>query len=142
MPRPSGVTLIAGIFFLAATYLSLVAVILLLSPGTISLMAGSPLLGGLELAGPYMFLIFSGVSGAVGAGLWWMHNWARRLAILAAILGVALLIPTVSAAATASPSLSLAWSGMGIIVRVMIVWYLYQAPVAESFYGGRSGKSP
>jgi hypothetical protein len=28
---------------------------------------------------------------------------------------------------------SLLWGGLGIIVRVMIIWYLYQEPVAEKF---------
>lgn len=138
MIRPRGVVAIAGAFFLAAAYLLGIAVILLFWPGTVSLMLGSPLLGGLELAGPYMFLLMSAVGAVIGVGLWWLRNWARRLAILAAILGVGLLVPTVSAAATATPSLALAWSGLGIIMRVMIVWYLYQAPVAEVFSNSRS----
>ena len=133
MLRPRGVTAIAGLFFLAAAYLLIVALILLFRPGTVSLMLGSPLLGGLELAGPYMFLLMSAVGIVIGAGLWRMQNWARRVAILAAILGSVVLVPTVSAAASGSPSVALAWSGLGIIVRVMIVWYLFQAPVEEAF---------
>jgi len=27
----------------------------------------------------------------------------------------------------------LAWSALGVIVRVMMLWYLYQAPVVETF---------
>ncbi len=133
MLRPRGVTAIAGLFFLAAAYLLIVALILLFRPGTVSLMLGSPLLGGLELAGPYMFLLMSAVGIVIGAGLWRMQNWARRVAILAAILGSVVLVPTVSAAASGSPSVALAWSGLGIIVRVIIVWYLFQAPVEEAF---------
>jgi hypothetical protein len=142
MPRPNGVTTIAGIFFLAATYLLMIALILLLRPGTVSLMLGSPLLGGLELAGPYMFLLMSTAGTAIGLGLWRLHNWARRVAILAAVLGAALLVPTVSAEVSGSPSIALAWSGLGIVVRAMIVWYLYQAPVAEAFSRRRGPKSP
>lgn len=133
MNRPSGVTAIAGVFLLAAAYLVAIALILLFKPGTVPLMLGSPLLGGLELAGPYMFLLMSGVGVVLAIGLWRLYNWARRLAILAAMLGIALLVPAVSASATDSPTLALAWSGLGVIVRVMIIWYLYQAPVAEAF---------
>lgn len=133
MPRPRGVTAIAGLFFLATAYLLVIALILLLKPGTVSLMLGSPLLGGLELAGPYMFLLVSAVGATIGVGLWWLHNWARRAVILAAMLGLALLVPSVSAAATRSPSLALAGSGLGIVVRAAVVWYLYQAPVVEAF---------
>ena len=142
MPRPSGVTAIAGLFFAAAAYLLIVALVLLLRPGTVSLMAGSPLLGGLELAGPYMFLLMSAVGATIGLGLWRMHNWARRMAILAAMLGVALLVPTVSAQATSSPSLALAESALGVIVRIVSLWYLYQAPVADAFSSGRRSPTP
>ena len=142
MPRPSGVTAIASLFFAAAAYLLIVALVLLLRPGTVSLMTGSPLLGGLELAGPYMFLLMSAVGATIGLGLWRMHNWARRMAILAAMLGVALLVPTVSAQATSSPSLALAWSGLGVIVRIVSLWYLYQAPVADAFSSRRRSPTP
>ena len=43
-----------------------------------------------------------------------------------------MLVPAVSAAAV-DLGTSLLWGGLGIIVRVMIVWYLFQAPVAEAF---------
>jgi hypothetical protein len=139
MPPFRGVTAIAGIFFLAAFYLFVAAFILLLRPGTISLMAGSSLLGGLELAGPYMFLIGGVMATAIGLGIWRLKNWARRFGILVAITGIVMLVPTVSAEATASPSIALLWSGLGIIVRVVMIWYLFQAPVAKEF--SSSGRS-
>jgi hypothetical protein len=133
MQRPHGVTAIAAIFFLASAYLIAIGLTLLLKPGTVSLMLGSPLLGGLELAGPYMFLLMSGVSIAIGLGLLLLNNWARRLAIIAALLGVFLLVPTVSAAATGYRPAALFFSGLGIVIRVIVAWYLYQAPVIEAF---------
>jgi hypothetical protein len=141
MLRPLGVTVIAGIFLLAAAYLLAIAFILLFRPGTVSLMLGSPLLGGLELAGPYMFLLMSALGAVIAAGLWRMHNWARRVAILAAMLGIVLLVPTVSAAATGEWPAALFTSGLGIMVRVMMVWYFYQAPVAEAFSSPPDSKS-
>jgi hypothetical protein len=53
-----------------------------------------------------------------------------------------LLIPTVSASATGSPTVALAWSGLGVIVRIVIVWYLYQTPVAETFSSRQRPTSP
>ena len=100
MSRPGGVTAIAGIFFLAAAYLLVIALTLLLAPGTVSLILGSPLLGGLELAGPYMFLLMSAVGAVIAAGLWRLRNWARRTAIAAALLGIVMLMPAVSSAVT------------------------------------------
>jgi hypothetical protein len=130
--RPTGVTAIAIVFFLSAAYLALLGVVMLASPGAVSMALGAPLLNGLELAGPYMFLLMAGVVVLLGWGLLRLNNWARRAAIVVAFVGVVMLVPSVSAAAV-DFSASLLWAGLGVIVRVIIVWYLYQGPVAEAF---------
>jgi hypothetical protein len=132
---PAGVTVIAFIFLLAAAYLGLIGIVMLASPGALSMAMGAPLLSGLELAGPYMFLLMAGVGALIGWGLLRLNNWARRAAIAVGILGAVMLIPAISAAAV-DFRLSLIWAGLGIIVRVMIVWYLYQVPVREAFAKG------
>ena len=129
---PTGVTAIAILFFVAAAYLGLLAVVALASPGAVSMALAAPLLNGLELAGPYMFLLIGGVGALIGWGLLRLNTWARRAALVVALIGVVMLIPAVSAAAV-DLGTPLLWGGLGIIVRVMIVWYLYQEPVAESF---------
>jgi uncharacterized protein with PQ loop repeat len=130
--RPAAVTAIASAFFLIAGYLILLAAVMLISPGTVSMAAGSPLLSGLELAGPYMFLLIGGVGGAIGFGLLKLNNWARRAAIVAALLGMVMLIPSVSAAAVDFRP-ALFWNGLGVVLRMVVIWYLYQTPVAETF---------
>jgi hypothetical protein len=132
---PAGVTVIAFIFLLAAAYLGLIGIVMLASLGALSMAMGAPLLSGLELAGPYMFLLMAGVGALIGWGLLRLNNWARRAAIAVGILGAVMLIPAISAAAV-DFRLSLIWAGLGIIVRVMIVWYLYQVPVREAFAKG------
>jgi multidrug transporter EmrE-like cation transporter len=129
---PTGVVAIAIVFFFAAVYLGLVGAVMLVSPGTASMALGAPLLGGLELAGPYMFLLAAGVLGLVGWGLLRLNNWARWAAITIGFVGVVMLVPAVSAAAV-DLRVSLVWGGLGIIVRVMIVWYLFQEPIKETF---------
>ena len=133
MERPTGVTWIAATFLLVAAYLSILGILMLASPGTVSMAAGAPLLGGLELAGPYMFLLVAAVAGAIGYGLLRLNNWARRLAIVAACAGVVMLIPQVSGAVISLRAEPLIFGGAGVIVRVMILWYLFQEPVKESF---------
>jgi hypothetical protein len=93
---------------------------------------GAPLLHGLELAGPYMFLIAAAVAALIGFGLWRLNNVARRIAIWIAIAGIVLLIPKVSAAAT-DLSLSFFIAGSMIMLRAMLVWYLWQSWTAEKF---------
>ena len=105
---------------------------MLASPGTVSMAAGASLLGGLELAGPFMFLLTGTVAALIGWGLLRMQSWARRMVIIIAFAGFVMLIPTVSAAAV-DFRWSLVTGGLGIIVRMVIVWYLWQTPVAEQF---------
>jgi hypothetical protein len=106
---------------------------MLFAPGTVSMSLGAPLLHGLQLAGPYMFLLAAAVGAAVGYGLLRLNNIARRAAIFIALAGMVMLIPKVSADATdLSPRFFLA--GSTIIVRMMIVWYLWQSWTAEKFH--------
>jgi hypothetical protein len=125
MQRPAGVTVIAALFFLVSAYLSALAFIRLASPGTVSLSLGAPFLQGLELAGPYMFLLNAAVAAIVGFGLLRLNNLSRRAAVLIGLAGMVMLIPKVGAdAADFSPRFFLA--GSAIAIRMMIVWYLWQ----------------
>lgn len=131
--RPAGVTAVAIVFLLAAAYLLGVGLTTLARPGLISMAAGAELLDGLELAGPYMFLLTSAVGVGIGLGLLGLHNWARWSAILVAMLGMVFLLPSVSAAVLDFSFGKLAWGGLGTIVRVTLIWYLYQPAAKEAF---------
>ena len=131
--RPRGVTGVAVLFVLAAAYLLVAGLVMLARPGLISMAAGADLLGGLEVAGPYMFLLMAALGTAIAVGLLHLHNWARRVAIVIAMIGVVLLLPGVSSSLTNLKIGKLAWGGLGVILRVVTVWYLYQAPVKEVF---------
>lgn len=117
MDPPSGVKGIAGLFLAAGAYLAIVGMLMLLRRGLISMAAGADLLGGLEVYGPYMFLITGVVSTLVGLGLLRLNNYARRLAVIVAMVGLVLLIPAVSSSVVGFRIKSLAWGGLGIIVR-------------------------
>ena len=131
--RPAGVTACATLFFVVSGYLLLVAIVLLVHPGVLPLAVGAPLLEGLEIAGPYMFLIMGVVAALVGWGLLRLNNWARRAAALAAAIGVAALLPRVSGDVLNLESGNLIWSGLGIASRMLIVSYLYRPSVSEAF---------
>jgi uncharacterized membrane protein (DUF2068 family) len=100
---------VAATFLLAAAHLLVVGLTMLLRPGLVSMAAGAELLGGLELAGPYMFLLVAGLGAVIALGLWRLHRWARWLAILAAMIGVVLCCPVSPARCWISESES--WSG-------------------------------
>ncbi|HEY6339248.1 MAG TPA: hypothetical protein VIW68_12215 [Candidatus Sulfotelmatobacter sp.] len=133
MRRPAGITVIAILFLLAAGFLGAVGVLGLFAPGTISMMSGAPLMYGLELAGPYMALLIGSAYGLVGWGLFRLRRWARWAAMMMMAVGIGLLVPAVSAAAS-DIGWSLLWYGSQIMVRAAVAWYLAQAPaVLESF---------
>jgi hypothetical protein len=131
--RPAGVRGIAALFVAVAAYLLTVALIMLVAPGTLSMATGAPLLFGLELAGPYMFLLVAAAAAFTAWGLWCLHNWARRVAALAALIGIVMLVPKVSGDVSGGRYGILALGGLQIMIRVLIAWYLYQAPVIQAF---------
>ena len=86
---------------------------------------------GLELAGPYMMLLFGAGYALVGWGLFRLHHWARWMAMLVMVIGVASLVPKISMAELGVPVF---WYGFQIALRAALVWYLAQAPtVIEAF---------
>ena len=83
--RPAGVTAVAAAFSVAAAYLLAVGLTMLARPGLVSMAVGAELLGGLELAGSYMFLLIAALGGIIALGLWRLYRWARWLAMLVAM---------------------------------------------------------
>jgi hypothetical protein len=133
--RPAGVSAVAAAFFVAGAYLLIVGLTILVRPGIIGMSAGAALMGGLELAGPYMFLLLAAVGMAVALGLWRLHRWARWAAILLALIGLVMLVPSVSSAVFDFRLGKLALGGLGVVARTMIVWYLLQEHVGNAFTG-------
>ena len=131
MQRPLGVTIIAILFGAAAVYLWSIAAVKLIVPDAISLMAGSRLMYGLELAGPYMAILVGAGYALVGWGLFRIRNWARWTAMAVMVIAVASLVPSISAAELGVPVI---WYGLQIALRVAVAWYLAQAPaVVDAF---------
>lgn len=132
MERPRGVTFIAAVFLLASAYLIALGFVRLANPDAVPLSFGAPLLHGLELAGPYAFLLAGAAATLIGFGLLRLNNLARRAAIVVCAAGIFMLIPKVSAAAS-DISLQFFLAGSMIVFRMMIVWYLWQRWTAEKF---------
>ncbi len=80
-----------------------------------------------------MFLLMAVVAIGVAWGLVELINIVRHAAVLIAIAGIVMLVPSVSAATVMVQPKALAFGGLGIIMRVMVAWYLSQAEIAEQF---------
>jgi hypothetical protein len=132
-PLPSGVRAVAVLFALCGIYLGIAGLLMLFWPGVISMSAGAPLLFGLELSGAYMFLLMALVGIAIAWGLMRRVNLARRAAMLVAIAGIVMLVPPVSAAAAMVQPGALILGGLGVVVRVIVAWYLSRAETVQEF---------
>jgi hypothetical protein len=132
-PIPSGVRAIAVLFALCGLYLGVAGLLMLLQPGSISMVVGAPLLFGLELSGPNMFLLMALVGAGIAWGLMRRINLIRHVALIIAIAGVVMLVPPVSAATVMVQPGALIRGGLGIIIRVIVAWYLSQGHIADQF---------
>jgi hypothetical protein len=132
-PLSDGVRAIALLFAACGLYLVAAGLVMLARPGLLGMSTGALLLFGLELAGPFMFLLIALVGGGIAAGLMLRVNLVRHAAMLVAIAGIVMLVPPVSAAAIMVQPKALASGGLGIIVRVIVAWYLSRPEVAAEF---------
>lgn len=121
------------LLFVASAHLIALAIVWFVNPDAFPLSLAAPLLHGLELAGPYMFLICAAVGMLVGIGLLRLNNYARRATIVIAVAGIVMLIPKMSAAAV-DISAELLIVAVQVIVRVVIVWYMWQKWTAKEFH--------
>ncbi len=86
---------------------------------------------GLEMGGTSATLLIGLEWVLVGVGLLWLHNWARWVAMVVMVVGIAMLVPKIGAAEIGS---GLLWDGLQITLRAAMAWYLAQAPaVIDSF---------
>jgi len=130
LERPAGVSAIAVGFGLASAYLWAMGVVGLASPDREPVRQITLLVVGLLYVGPYIALLAGIAAALIGWGLWRLNNWARLVAMIFAAAGIVMLVPGVS-----SPMMrwTFAASGAGMIVRVMVLWYLWRDDVAAAF---------
>jgi len=130
--QPAGVKAITGLcVVLAVTSTGFAGAI---ATGAVPLSSGAWLLGGgLEQMGPLAFLLHAALLLMLAAGLWRRWRWARRIAVLVAVTGIALAVPAISSAVVDSRVFAIAREGLQIIARVLVVFYLSQEPVKEWF---------
>ena len=86
-----------------------------------------------------MFFLMALAGLAVAWGLLKLNNITRHIAQLIAIAGIVWLWPAVSDAAALANLTGLIPGGLGIIVRVVVAWYLAQGAVADQFLSSGEG---
>ncbi len=130
--RPAGIIAIAALCAIAS-FTSL-AFAVLLAVHAVPLSSGAFLIGGgLEQLGPVVFLLYATLMSWLAVALWKRWRWARRIAILIAVIGIAMAVPGLSSAVMDSRVFAIAREGLQIIARVIVVFYLSQEPVKDWF---------
>jgi hypothetical protein len=129
--RQGGISAVAGIFCLAAVACAVTAA--LTAFGRWPLAWGRYIVGDLVTMGPVVFVVAAVLYAAIASGLLVLWNWARRMAIVVAAVGLFFLIAPISSAVEDLRLGAIAINGSQIIFRVLILWYLMQQEVADAF---------
>jgi len=130
--RPAGAKAISALCVIVA--IASLAFAVLLAARTVPLSSGAFLIGGgLEQLGPIAFLLYATLMILLAVALWKRWRWARRFAILIAVIGIAMAVPGLSSAVMDSRILAIGREGLQIVVRVVVVYYLSQEPAKDWF---------
>jgi len=137
MERPTGVTILAVLGFIAAGMLVLAALGVLLGGAMVADMAARPGMGMVAGIGGAVFgVLFLGIAvlyAVVGVGFLKLQNWARVLTIVLCGLGVlSYALGTLSALFHFHPLLVL-WRVVLLAVNLLVVFYLLKPHVKQAF---------
>ncbi len=91
------------------------------------------MVGDLVTMGPVVFAIAALLYAGIAWRLLRLRNWARRLAIVVAAVGLYFLIPPTSSAVADLRIGAITLNGAQIILRVVVMWSLMQQRVADAF---------
>jgi hypothetical protein len=138
MQRPTGVTILAVLAFIAAGILVLMALLSLLGGALVSSLGatGRGMMAGVGAAViAAFFLILAVVELVVGIGLWKLQNWARVLTIV--LCGLSFLGAVLSIFNPFHVHLFFLFFAMRRLIfaaiYAWILWYLFQPNVKQSF---------
>jgi hypothetical protein len=138
MERPTGVTVLAVLYFIGAVFLGLGGLGFLVGGSALAAMAksggpGSALFaaGGAIIGG--FFLVFAILDLALGIGFIKLQNWARVLAIVLTGIGVLFGLLGLLSVAMHMMVFQMAFQVIVLAVEVWIVVYLFKPHVKEAF---------
>lgn len=143
MNRPTGVTVIAILYFLSAGLFILLG-IGLIAGGSLAGMAasggGGPegaaamgMLAGLGVVGAVISIGFALLPGITGFGLWKLKNWGRIIALIFAGLGALGQVAQVLMSLVSMEIITLIVGGCMLAINVWIFLYLLKPHVKAAF---------
>ncbi len=130
--RPLGVTLVAFLLTLLGVFLIGLTLARMFSPGFLVPIRHVALLRTVGMVNSFVAILAGVVWILVGWGLFTLHGFARLAAMILLFMGVGFDVGRLVVAAPGFGRFP-AWIIGSILVRLVIVWYLFRAPVAEKF---------
>jgi hypothetical protein len=138
MERPTGVTILAVLYFLGAAFLGLAGLGFILGgsmlsglarsggPGAALFAAGGAVIGGI-------FLILALLDAAVGVGFIKLQNWARVLAIILIVIGALFGLLGMFSMMLHFAVFGLMFRLIVLAVQIWILAYLFKPHVKQAF---------
>lgn len=138
MQRPSGVTILAVLSFLAAALMLLAACgMFFLGAAGIAAASGGRALGGpLAALGAFAgvaMLIVAGIYIVNGVGLWKLQGWGRLLTIVLLVIGIIFEVLGVVQALPLMRVGFIIWELILIAIDVWILTYMFKPHVKQAF---------
>lgn len=135
MERPTGVTIIAVLYWVGTFFFVCMSLLSLLGAGILAELLrknGLEMLAGIGVALAVVLFFFSLLSALLGWGMWSLMNWARVVTII--LCGLRFL----SAATFLLWGLAhfnpfVVFSLLGLAINGIILWYLFQPHVKQAF---------
>lgn len=141
MGRPTGVTLIAVLYFIGGGFCVIGGLGLMLGGGLLASMMnsqggqGAGIFAALGAAAGIALLIGAALCIVIGIGLIKMQNWARIIAMVFAGLGLLFGALALFTAFAHFVVFALFWVVVRLAINGLILWYLLQPQVAAAFSG-------
>jgi hypothetical protein len=141
MNRPTGVTVIAILYFIGTLFCVMAGIGMLVGGGFLATMMSqqaqgggvATILGGLGAVLGVVCLIFAAIDAVVGWGLWALKAWARIVAIVFSAIAALLQLPGFLRLLSHFNPIALVWTLCILAIHVVIIWYLLQPQVKAAF---------
>jgi hypothetical protein len=138
MERPTGVTIIAVLYFLGTAFLGLCGLLFILGGSMLSTLAksggpGSALLAAGGAVVGAIFLVFALIDLAIGIGFIKLQNWARVVAII--LTGIAVLFGVIGMFSMLVHLMvfALVFRVAILVLEIWILVYLFKPDVKQAF---------
>ena len=135
--RPTGITILAVLYFIFTACLLLVGVALAVGMGFAGASADQTgvgaVLAGLGMVGAVVMFVCAGLYGLLGWGLWKLKGWARLIVLIFAIIGLGFGALGLMGSLITMEITSIVVGSIPLAINGLITWYMLQPHVKAAF---------